>query len=252
MKTKWLLFIATGVIGLIGVGATASAQQGYNQILNCPCYSTPQYQTYESVPQPYYNGHVGSVYSEPIVTYQSPHIGYGTVTSYPSQVYGTFDSGQIVHSDQVYYGNASPAVVDLGYSAAVSSTSYPVVSAPVYSSREVYHTPTYSSPVVQTSLPSSYSPSQVVETTAYSGNYYTSANPQPGLAQQKADQAAQMGFRDHVGGSLGGAKFEGVGWSNQSPQLAIQNCCYWGQRSPAQIGVSKSHDGCWYACVLYH
>ena len=75
---------------------------------------------------------------------------------------------------------------------------------------------------------------------------------QPGLAQSKAVRAAQIGLRGHLGGSLGGAKYEGVGWSNQSPQDAIEHCCYWGTRPTAQIGVSKGRDGCWYACVLYY
>jgi hypothetical protein len=75
---------------------------------------------------------------------------------------------------------------------------------------------------------------------------------QPGLAQSKAARAAQMGLRGHLGGGLGGAKYEGVGWSNQSPQDAIEHCCYWGTRPTAQIGVSKGRDGCWYACVLYY
>ena len=95
-------------------------------------------------------------------------------------------------------------------------------------------------------------PASATRTASYSGNYYSSTSPTPGLAQQKAEQAANMGYRNHVGGSLGGAKYEGVGWSNQSSQAAISNCCYWGQRTPAQIGVSKGADGCWYACVLYH
>lgn len=73
-----------------------------------------------------------------------------------------------------------------------------------------------------------------------------------GLAQQKAQQAAQTGLRGHVGGGLGGARFEGVGWSNASAQHAVQNCCYWGTRPVSQIGVSRGRDGFWYACVLYN
>ncbi len=120
--------------------------------------------------------------------------------------------------------------------------SYPP-SASVYGSG--YSTPNTSS--YRQSLPT-----QTVSYSGGSGNYYASTNPTSGLAQQKAAQAASMSFRNHVGGGMGGAKFEGVGWSNQSPQKAIENCCHWGQRTPAQIGISKSPDGCWYACVLYH
>lgn len=73
-----------------------------------------------------------------------------------------------------------------------------------------------------------------------------------GLAQRKAVQAAQLRLRGHVGGGLGGARYEGVGWSNQSPQEAIESCCYWGTRPTAQIGVTRGPDGFWYACVLYN
>ena len=73
-----------------------------------------------------------------------------------------------------------------------------------------------------------------------------------GLAQRKAQQAANGRIRGHIGGGLGGARYEGVGWSSQSAQAAIQQCCYWGTRPTAQIGVSKGADGLWYACVLYN
>jgi hypothetical protein len=76
-------------------------------------------------------------------------------------------------------------------------------------------------------------------------------NVQTGLAQRKASQAASGQIHGHVGGGLGGAAYEGVGWSNQSPQAAIQNCCYWGTRPVSQIGVARARNGCWFACVLY-
>jgi len=77
-------------------------------------------------------------------------------------------------------------------------------------------------------------------------------NVQPGLAQQKAEKAARTGVKGHIGGGLGGAKYEGVGWSNHSAQNAIHSCCYWGARPTAQVGITKGNDGFWYACVLYH
>jgi hypothetical protein len=86
----------------------------------------------------------------------------------------------------------------------------------------------------------------------YTSSPRSSAAVQSGLAQQKAARAAQSGIRGHLGGSLGGAKYEGVGWSNHSAQNAISSCCYWGTRPTAQIGVSKGNDGFWYACVLYY
>ena len=78
----------------------------------------------------------------------------------------------------------------------------------------------------------------------------TSQRSSGGLAQRKAQRAANMRVRGHLGGSLGGARYEGVGWSTASPQQAIRHCCYWGQRQPMQIGVARGNDG-WYACVLY-
>ena len=260
MKSTWISFFVVAVICQIGVTAWAAPQQ----VSNCPqCNSSPQYQVFESASQPiYHQGYENVVSYEPVGTYQSPVIQseqYSSQPYYQSQVVSnSINSGQVVYGEPVYYGSTSvsPVVHQGSYSGTVvypvvenSITSYPAVSTPVYSSLQVYSSQSYPSqglPTIQQSSP-------VVRTTGHSGNYYASTtNPQPRLAQQKASQAAQMSFRDHVGGSLGGAKFEGVGWSNQSPQTAIQNCCYWGQRTPAQIGVSKSQDGCWYACVLYH
>ena len=121
-------------------------------------------------------------------------------------------------------------------------------SSNVISARPIYGSaPTYSTPLAFTSPATTYS-APVTSTPQLSSN----SNVQAGLAQSKAVRAAQMGLRGHLGGGLGGARYEGVGWSNQSPQQAIQQCCYWGTRPTAQIGVSRGADGLWYACVLYH
>jgi len=72
-----------------------------------------------------------------------------------------------------------------------------------------------------------------------------------GVAQQKASHAAIHRIRGHVGGSLGGYRYEGIGWSSHSLQDAIRRCCYWGKRRPGQIGVQRGPDGVWYATVLY-
>lgn len=80
---------------------------------------------------------------------------------------------------------------------------------------------------------------------------YTTTNSFGNLAQSKANQAASRGIKGHVGGGLGGARYEGVGWSTSSAESALQSCCYWGSRPVAQMGVARGHDG-WYACVLYH
>ena len=275
MKRRWILGFLTAAICLTGGIARATAQYSSytDEISSCQqCYSTPQYQSefpvYESVSQPvYYESYGDTVSYQPTTVYQSPVI-YGEQTIPSSDyttpvIYNTFDSGQVVYEGEVYGEqilNTSPVIDQASYStiaapsySSVSNSSYPVeVAAPVYQSPSypALDYPTFAGSRTIQHTSASYSPS--VQTVSGLGNQYTSTNPQPGLAQQKAQQAAQMGFRDHIGGGLGGAKFEGVGWSNQSPQSAIQNCCYWGQRPPAQIGVSKGHDGCWYACVLYH
>jgi len=253
MKRMWISRVLTAAICLTGGLGTVVAQQSYysQEISNCQqCYSGTQYQateypTYESASQPvYYEGYGDVVSYQPATVYQSPVV-YGEQTissSYNSTpvVSNTYSSGQVIYAGQTYSQptlNTTPVVSQTTYSTFEPSSYRVATPAPVHQSAPVYQS-------------SNYSP--VVQTVSGVGSRYTSTNPQPGLAQQKARQAAQMSFRDHVGGSLGGANFEGVGWSNQSPQSAIQNCCYWGQKPPAQIGVSKSSDGCWYACVLYH
>ena len=71
------------------------------------------------------------------------------------------------------------------------------------------------------------------------------------LANQKAQIAASRGLRgQHVGGSLGGGRYEGVGWSTQSPDQAVRVACYWGRKTPIAIGVARGRDG-WYSCVIY-
>ena len=73
-----------------------------------------------------------------------------------------------------------------------------------------------------------------------------------GLAQRKADYMARTGTRGHVmqGQWAPGARFEGVGWSSVSAQSAIEACCYWGQRTPVEIGVARGR-GLWFATVQY-
>jgi len=71
------------------------------------------------------------------------------------------------------------------------------------------------------------------------------------LAQYKAMTMANSDYRGHVSKDYGGYRYEGVGWSNQGPQQAIQKCCFWGVLDPKQIGVQRGHNGIWYATVLY-
>jgi hypothetical protein len=66
-------------------------------------------------------------------------------------------------------------------------------------------------------------------------------------AQQSASTSAAQGRMAHRGGSY---RYEGVGYSAVSAQQAIRNCCYYGQRTPIEIAVSRGRNG-WYACVRY-
>ena len=77
------------------------------------------------------------------------------------------------------------------------------------------------------------------------------------LAQQRAEQAASTMNRGHLGGSLGPATHEGVGYSSSSSQQAIDAACYSGSPISAQgpgrprlgTGVARGSDG-WYSCLL--
>ncbi len=70
------------------------------------------------------------------------------------------------------------------------------------------------------------------------------------VAEKKARIAANRLIKGHVGGSLGGARFEGVGWGT-SPKIALQKCCYAGKRPVMAQAVYKGRDGFYYACRLY-
>ena len=66
-------------------------------------------------------------------------------------------------------------------------------------------------------------------------------------AQQDAETMARTGVLQHCGRA--GSAVEGIGFG-QSPDSAIKNCCYWGQRKPREIGICRGHRG-WFACVRY-
>lgn len=70
------------------------------------------------------------------------------------------------------------------------------------------------------------------------------------VAKAKSQQQAREGRMRHVGGSMGTARYEGVGFSTVSADHAMRMCCYWGQRTPTGIGVIRGARG-WYATVLY-
>lgn len=71
---------------------------------------------------------------------------------------------------------------------------------------------------------------------------YTNSTAQ-GVAQIQANR----GSMGHCGGNTG---YEGVGFSSRSADEAIRNCCYWGKKTPIDIGVARGRNG-WYACVRY-
>ena len=66
-------------------------------------------------------------------------------------------------------------------------------------------------------------------------------------AQGVAEIQANRGSMGHCGGNRG---YEGVGFSSKSADDAIRRCCYWGQKTPIEIGVARGRNG-WYACVRY-
>lgn len=70
------------------------------------------------------------------------------------------------------------------------------------------------------------------------------------IAQYKSNAQAGNGVMRHIGGSFGEGRYEGVGFSTVSADDAIKQCCYWGQRTPVDIGVARGANG-WYATVLY-
>jgi len=221
------------------------------------------------------------VYSSPAIPLPTSSFVNSTVsnTVYPSQVNGTFET-----YPTATYASGTQIVGDGSYSEPVGTlTSMPATSiapAPTYvqpvatyvqpATTYAQPTATYVQPTTSYVQPTtSYvQPTTIAQPVYYPPNRSTPirstlstgyqsvsngiSNVSSGLAQRKAQQAASGSIRGHLGGSLGGARYEGVGWSNRSPQAAIEQCCYWGTRPTAQIGVSRSPDGCWYACVLYN
>ena len=74
-------------------------------------------------------------------------------------------------------------------------------------------------------------------------------------AQTRAEKLAQLDPRSglHPGhhaqlGPVSG--YEGLGYGS-SPDDATRRCCFWGQRSPREIGTAPGPSGGWYAVVLY-
>lgn len=70
------------------------------------------------------------------------------------------------------------------------------------------------------------------------------------LAQMKANTQARLGRMFHPGGGFGAGTREGVGFSTVSAESAIRACCFWGVRTPIDIGVTRGARG-WHAAVIY-
>lgn len=84
-----------------------------------------------------------------------------------------------------------------------------------------------------------FSEVQPVRTVVYSTVQGVSSGV--GLAQQKSQQQAARQTMCHVGGSFGGARYEGVGFSTSSPEAAVRNCCYSNRRIVDQ-GVAYGYN----------
>jgi len=65
------------------------------------------------------------------------------------------------------------------------------------------------------------------------------------LALRKATTAAQRRFKNHIGGSLGGAKCEGVGFTNGR----FLSCCLDEPGTYGGAAMVQGADG-WYCCLL--
>lgn len=65
-------------------------------------------------------------------------------------------------------------------------------------------------------------------------------------AQDAAVTLARRGALVHTGCG----QTEGIGFSSSSADDAIRRCCYWGKRTPRDIGVARGARG-WYAVVRY-
>lgn len=70
-----------------------------------------------------------------------------------------------------------------------------------------------------------------------------------GKADEKASRAARLRHRGHLGGSLGGANYEGIGYSSRKQFLA---CYAWTSPAGTRVGASirQGSDGWWYSCLL--
>lgn len=177
---------------------------------------------------------------------------YESSVAYPTTYAGgiSIDSSYVAPS----FTDVAPALTDPApissdviQSSVMPTSSYAGTYTSFQPSSSTFQPTTSSSPMTFSGTYASSSSSYSTPVSTLASSYGAGS----GMAQQKAYQAANIGLMGHVGGGLDGCKYEGVGWSNVSPDHAISKCCYWGQRPVSQIGVARGQNGMWYACVLY-
>ena len=99
----------------------------------------------------------------------------------------------------------------------------------------------YRQPQVFASVPATPQPTVVIPK--------TTGTTEVGSAQWKAEISASRNSVSHIGGHFGGGSYEGNGFG-ATPDQAIANACYWGQKTPIQIGVARGSNG-YYATIFY-
>ena len=72
--------------------------------------------------------------------------------------------------------------------------------------------------------------------------------PPAGSCQGDACELARTGTLRHLGHTRNA--YEGIG-TGSTRESAIRRCCYWGSRTPIEIGVAQGRFGRWYAVVRY-
>jgi hypothetical protein len=72
--------------------------------------------------------------------------------------------------------------------------------------------------------------------------------PTANSAQDHANTMAARGRLRHSRNTNG--LREGIGYSSRSAHEAVTSSCYYGQLTPADVGVAKGSAG-WYACIRY-
>lgn len=86
-----------------------------------------------------------------------------------------------------------------------------------------------------------------------SGSYQApaaSADVSVSIQQHSQLQASQDRMFHSRGGWARGIRFEGVGFSTESPQRALENCCYFGAKQLAEQSIVRGRRG-WYATARY-